>query len=141
MKRRQSIAAIRTLADSAERESSRTVIRRRDALAAEERRLQQLQDYLVEYGRMSLSGGSVATLQLRRRFVERIRAAIVEQERIVAGLQEQLDRDLGSWRAARSHSLALEKYAERLAEQAEQRRARREQADTDEVGQKMFTRA
>ncbi|RMF95374.1 MAG: hypothetical protein D6727_10860 [Gammaproteobacteria bacterium] len=90
---------------------------------------------------MSLSGGSVATLQLRRRFVERIRAAIVEQERVVAGLQEQLDRDLGSWRAARSHSLALEKYAERLAEQAEHRRARREQADTDEVGQKMFTRA
>lgn len=141
MKRRQSIAAIRTLADSAERESSRTVTQRRDALAAEERRLQQLQDYLVEYGRMSLSGGSVATLQLRRRFVERIRAAIVEQERVVAGLQEQLDRDLGSWRAARSHSLALEKYAERLAEQAEHRRARREQADTDEVGQKMFTRA
>jgi len=141
MKRRQSIAAIRTLADSAERESSRTVTQRRDALAAEERRLQQLQDYLVEYSRMSLSGGSVATLQLRRRFVERIRAAIVEQERVVAGLQEQLDRDLGSWRAARSHSLALEKYAERLAEQAEHRRARREQADTDEVGQKMFTRA
>ncbi len=142
MKQRRSLATIQTLADSAERESARTVAQRRDALAAEEQRLRQLQEYLREYGQMSLSAsGHVATLRMRRRFVERIRIGISEQERLIAGLREQLERDLGVWRKARSHALALEKYAARLSEQAHARRARREQASTDEVGQKMYSGA
>ncbi|MDJ0927115.1 MAG: flagellar export protein FliJ [Gammaproteobacteria bacterium] len=134
------LGTIRTLADNVERESSRAVAERRRTLAAEEQRLAQLREYLHEYAELSAAGTGmlVDTVRMRRGFVAKIRAGIEQQERLVAGLREQLDHDLHRWRDARSQSLALEKYQDRLADAANLKEQRRDQARTDEVGQKIY---
>lgn len=140
MKKQAQLGTIRTLADNVERESSRTVAERRRILAAEEQRLEQLRQYLREYTELSACGAGmlVDTVRLRRGFVAKIRAGIEQQERLVAGLRDQLENDLHRWRDARSQSLALEKYDDRLADAANLKQQRRDQARTDEVGQKIY---
>ena len=140
MSKQPQLGTIRTLADNVERESSRTVAERRRILAAEEQRLEQLRRYLHEYAELSASGAGVLvdTVRMRRGFVTKIRAGIEQQERLVASLRDQLDNDLQRWRDARSQSLALERYDDRLADAANLKQQRRDQARTDEVGQKIY---
>lgn len=140
MSRRRSIDAIQTLAESAEAESARTLAERRRRLAAEEQRLEQLRHYLAEYRTLSAGGDGllVDVVRARRDFVGRIQAGIDEQERVLAGIRAQADADLARWREARTRSLAVSKLGERLAEQAAERQERRQQADLDEIGRKMF---
>ena len=137
------IETIRTLAETAERESSRTVAERRRILDAEEQRLEQLRRYLAEYGDLSGSndGVFIDTIRTRRSFMARIQAGIDQQEQLLRGLRAQLEHDLQQWRDARSHALALEKFDQRLDAQRSQKQQRREQAALDEVGQKMYSGA
>ncbi len=136
------IETIRTLADTAERESSRTVAERRRMLDAEEQRLEQLRRYLAEYGDLSSAkdGVFIDTIRTRRSFMARIQAGIEQQEQLLASLRTQLENDLEHWRDARSHALALEKFDQRLEAQRNLKQNRREQAALDEVGQKMYSR-
>ena len=140
MSKQAQLGTIRTLADNVERESSRTVAERRRILAAEEQRLEQLRQYLHEYAELSASGAGILvdTVRMRRGFVAKIRAGVEQQERLVAGLRDQLENDLQRWRDARSQSLALERYDDRLADAANLKQQRRDQARTDEVGQKIY---
>ncbi len=126
---------LRTLADTAERESSRILAERRHVMDQEQQRLTQLQAYLQEYAAPeSGSGLLVDSIRTRRDFVSRIRQGIEQQEKVLAGLSHQLDLDLQRWRDARTHALALQRYSERLQSQVEEKVARREQGRLDEVG-------
>lgn len=129
------IQTLRTLADTAERESSRIVAERRRTLDQEEQQLMQLQAYLREYDTpQSGSGLLVDSIRARRDFIERIRLGIEQQEHLVKSLRAQLDQDLDQWREARSHALSLERYSDRLQMQVDEKLARREQGQQDEVG-------
>lgn len=126
---------LRTLADTAERESSRILAERRQVMDQEQQRLTQLQAYLQEYAAPeSGSGLLVDSIRTRRDFVSRIRQGIEQQEKVLAGLSQQLDLDLQRWRDARTHALALQRYSDRLQMRVEEKVARREQGRQDEVG-------
>jgi flagellar export protein FliJ len=137
------LKSVQTLADSFEAQTSREVAQRLQDLDAEQHRLRQLQAYLDEYRAPpapSQSGLHVAAMRSRRRFVERIQAGIQHQERLIEGLQRQLEDSKTRWQAARSQSLALQRYTERLDERAEERQSRKDQAFLDEVGRNQFLR-
>lgn len=143
--RTQRLDTIRTLARTAERESARVLAERRNILDKEEQRLEQLQAYLREYADLSTApsatGMFIDTIRTRRQFVDKVRQGLAQQERVVAGVRQQLDQDMQRWRDARSRSLAMERFTERLDEQEAVRQGRREQAALDEVGRSMFQRA
>jgi len=132
----RSLNTLRTLAAAAERESSRLLAQRRQALDTEDQRLAQLRDYLSEYtaAQPTRDGIFIDSIRARRDFVAQICAGIKQQEQIVASLQLQLEQDQQNWRDARSHALALERYDERLQAVADEKQSRREQARLDEVG-------
>ncbi len=137
------LGSIRTLANTAEMETSKIVAERRLALDAEEQRLAQLQTYLTEYAQTgdTQTGLSIDSMRNRRRFIDKIRGGIEEQERVVVGLRQQLETDLANWRDARSHALALEKYQHRQQAEEALRQSRREQAELDEIGRGMHANA
>lgn len=126
---------LRTLADTAERESSRRLAERRRTLDEEEQRLVQLRAYLQEYTAPESGAGLRAdTIHARREFASRIRDGIEQQEQLLAKLRQQIDQDLQRWRDARSHALSLQRYSERLQTQVDDKLARREQGRLDEAG-------
>ena len=135
MTEKNRMQTLRTLADTAERESSRLLAERRRTLDAEEQRLAQLRAYLQEYTTPESGAGLRAdTIGARRDFASRIRDGIEQQEKLLAKLREQMDQDLARWRDARSHSLSLQRYSERLQTQVDEKVAKREQGRLDEVG-------
>lgn len=140
MNRRRNIDMLRRLAETAEAETARAVADRRRRLETEDQRLGQLRNYLAEYRALSLEGNgvSIGAVRARREFVARLQAGIEEQERVVTGLRQQVEADLGRWRDARTRSLALTRLGERIDDEATARDARREQAELDEIGRRMF---
>lgn len=135
MTERNRLQTLRTLADTAERESSRLLAERRRTLNEEEQRLAQLRAYLQEYTAPESGAGLlVDSIRTRRDFMNRIHEGIEQQEKLLAKLRQQLEHDLEKWRDARSHSLSLQRYSERLQTQVDEKIARREQGRLDEVG-------
>lgn len=143
MRTTQRLKSVQTLADSLEAQTSREVAERLRDLDAEQQRLHQLQAYLDEYRALPAPGEAglhVAAMRSRRRFVERIQAGVQHQERLIEALQRQVEDSKARWQAARSRSLALQRYSERLDERAEERQSRKDQAVLDEVGRNQFLR-
>ena len=142
MPAKHSLKPIRLLADNAEQESSRLVAQRRQHLDTEQQRLAQLKKYFDDYQQPAGDEGVyIDTVRTRAAFVTRIRNGIEQQERLIAGLEQQLELDMQRWREARSHALGLQRYSERQAQQEELRQNRKEQAKQDEIGQTMHHRA
>jgi len=143
MPKRHDLKSVRMLAENDETHTSREVSDRLATLRAEEHRLAQLQDYLDEYQDLlaaGTSGISIATVRSRRRFVERLQAAVDQQQELVNRLHEQAEGQMNRWREARSRSLSLQKFSERMTAEQESRDARREQAKLDEIGRNLFLR-
>jgi len=142
MATKSTLTTLRFLADSAENESARVVAQRRNALDAEEVRLEQLKKYLQEYqADDNGSGIFIDTVRTRRAFVERISSGIDQQARLIEGLRQQLEMDLQRWREARSQALGLQHYSERQQQEIDLKQNRKEQARLDEIGQTMHQRA
>lgn len=135
MSNKNRLQTLRTLADTAERESSQILAERRRMFEEEQKRLEQLRNYLNEYATPEAGAGVfVDSIRTRRDFISRIRAGIEQQERVVEGLHRQLNQDLERWQETRSHALSLERYSQRLQTQVDEKLARREQGQLDEVG-------
>jgi len=142
MAAKHSLKTVRLLADNAEQESSRLVAQRRRQIDAEQQRLSQLRQYFDDYQHPGTGEGVfIDTVRTRAAFIARIRSGIEQQERLIAGLEQQLELDLQRWRDARSHALGLQRYSERQAQQEELKQNRKEQAKLDEIGQTMHNRA
>jgi len=133
----RSLKTIKTLADTAEAESSKEVSQRLAALNREEKRLVQLIEYLAGYEekeRAGREGQSITSIQSRRRFIERLREAISQQQQLVKNYRQLYEIEVDRWREARSHSLGLQKYVERIDQQQDLKQNRRDQARLDEIG-------
>ncbi len=133
----RSLRTIQTLADTAEAESSKEVSQRLAALNREENRLAQLAEYLAGYEekeRTDRERQSIASIQSRRRFIERLHEAISQQRQLVENYRQLYEIEADRWREARSHSLGLQKYAERIDQQQDLKQTRRDQARLDEIG-------
>lgn len=142
MPAKHSLKTVRVLADNAEQESSRLVAQRRQQIDVEKHRLSQLRQYFDDYQQPDSDDGVfIDTVRTRAAFIARIGAGIEQQERLIAGLEQQLELDMQRWRQARSHALGLQRYSERQAQQEEVKQNRKEQAKQDEIGQTMHHRA
>lgn len=136
MVKRDRILALQRLASHTEADNARRLAERLRSLDAEEHRLQQISGYLAEYTR---SGGTAAasvtirSLRSGRSFLERLCAAVEEQQGTVEFQRRKVAEQTDQWQAARQRTRSLDKLSERLGEQDQERRDRREQSRLDEI--------
>ncbi|MDH3977269.1 MAG: flagellar export protein FliJ [Gammaproteobacteria bacterium] len=143
MSRKKSLQTIQTLAESNETLRLKVLTDKRQELATEEQRLVQLQQYCNEYQAMTSKtdqGIGIHFIRGRRGFVEKLGTAIDTQRKTVEQAREQLDVHTAHWRDARTKALSLRKFTDRLAVEEQQRLARKEQSELDEVGRLVVTR-
>jgi flagellar FliJ protein len=137
MRHRDRLKTLQQLAAHAEAEAARHLGERQRALAAEEQRLRQIHGYLQDYERRTGTTGiltSVTALTSGRRFLDRLRDAVGQQQGVVENHRRLVEQQSGQWRAARAKRQALEKLGERRLEAETARREAREQRRLDEVG-------
>jgi flagellar export protein FliJ len=136
MRKRSQLRSVRTLAKSAETETSSRVSSHRQALQIEEQRLAQLEAYQREYALLASESPEftgINNIRSRRGFMHKLNEAIVAQRQAVAECLKELEVQLGSWREARSRAMSLEKFSERMSEQANKRQARKDQKELDNI--------
>lgn len=139
MRKKNRLKSVHTIAKSAEVESSSQVSNYRRALQIEEQRLAQLEAYHREYTELGNTHGESAginTIRSRRGFMQKLNQAIAAQREAVSQSLLQLETQLGFWREARSRSLSLQKFTDRVSEQEDKRRARKDQLELDDVSRR-----
>ncbi len=139
MRRRKGLQSIQRLAEHGADAASRDVGLRLRSLQAEEERLRQVRAYLDHYERMSVTGSSALTLgalQGRRQFAARLREAVERQTQVVEEHRGLYLRQVERWRDARSRSLGLQRFNERIRQRESDRLERRDQAELDEIAQR-----
>jgi flagellar export protein FliJ len=132
------LQSLEQLAGFEEAQGARRLAEGLRSVAREEDRLRQVQAYLDEYARRSVATGpalGTAALLDGRRFVGRLRAAVVQQAAVVAREREQADQLATAWRAARARRLAFVRLRERQAAARREERDRQEQRIQDEIAQ------
>ena len=138
-KRMQPVAQV---AESRQQEAARLLGERQRVLEEELHRLDQLQEYRGEYARKFEDGAEWTGLHVReyRVFLARLNQAIEEQAARVERVRADLEQSRGHWTRCRVHRDAVDKAVDRL--QADERRQedRREQAESDELGQRLRRR-
>jgi flagellar export protein FliJ len=146
--KRGRIEVLQRLAGHTEAENARRLAERLRSLDTEERRLQQIRGYLAEYaqvtgqrrGPLSQNAGNsppamtIGSLRSNRGFLERLRNAVDEQRGTVETQRHQVEQQTVHWRTARARTRSLEKFGERLLQQEQERKDRREQTRLDEIG-------
>jgi len=143
MRKRNQLQSVHTLAKSAETETSSQVSSHRQALQIEEQRLAQLEAYHREYTTIShdaQQSTGINHIRSRRGFMQKLNEAIVAQREVVSRCLIQLETQLGSWRDARSRAMSLQKFSERVSEQADKRQARKDQKELDNISRHQNTR-
>jgi flagellar FliJ protein len=136
MPRRDRLASLERLAGHDEAEAARRLGAGLQRIAAEEERLRQLCGYLDEYvTRSSQPRGALAPGALLdgRRFVARLREAVVQQEGALARARADADQLAAAWQASRARRLAFTRLRERGMAEDRARRERREQRLQDEI--------
>ncbi|MCC6581942.1 MAG: flagellar FliJ family protein [Phycisphaeraceae bacterium] len=139
MRRRKPLDSLQRLAEFDADAASREIGQRLAVLHAEEERLQQIDGYVQHYERLSADGsGSLTTAMItgRRQFTARLREAATRQRQLVAEEETRYRQQVERWREARAQALALQRFNERLREQADEHRARQEQRRLDEIAQR-----
>ncbi|MEZ5565124.1 MAG: flagellar export protein FliJ [Gammaproteobacteria bacterium] len=150
MARRDRIAILKRLASHTESDNARRLAERLRTLDTEERRLQQIRNYLAEYTATAGPGGAstnvsaaasaisgsamtIGRLRSNRSFVERLRNAVDEQRGTVEVQRHQVEQQTAQWRTARARTRSLGLLGERQDQAARERLERREQAVIDEL--------
>lgn len=139
MRRRKPLTSLQRLAEFAADTASRDIGQRLRALRVEEERLRQVDGFLGQYDSLSLShsaGLTVSTLRSRRQFTQRLHTAAEQQRQSVTDSEQRYFQQIERWRDARSQTLALQRFNERIREREQDIRDRHEQAVLDEVAQR-----
>lgn len=139
MRRRKGLHSIQRIAEHGADTAARDVGNRLRSLQAEEERLRQVRAYLEHYERMSVTGAAGLTLgamQGRRQFAARLRDAVDRQARVVEEHQAHYLQQVERWRDARSRSLSLQRFNQRIRQHETDRLERHEQANLDEIAQR-----
>ena len=79
---------------------------------------------------------TIGGLRSSRGFLERLRSAVDDQRGAVETQRHQVEQQTQQWQAARARTRSLEKFGERLGQQDQDRRDRREQARLDEIARR-----
>lgn len=143
MRRRKPLDTLQRLAEHAADASSREVSQLLRALLQEEQRLAQLAGYVSDYQKLASKGTAgltIGAIRGRRGFVERLAEAVNRQQQVVRTQEERYHQHIERWRLARSRALGLQRFNERIRDEAAARQERREQAALDEISRNQLRR-
>lgn len=138
MKRSDRLKPVRELAGGRERDASLALAELRRQVEEQERRLEQLRKFRDEYvsGRPPGLGATDAVrLANLGAFLGRLNDAIREQEKRLAELRRNVERQAELWRERHSETAAIDRVVERLHADEQRALDRREQNDQDELAQ------
>jgi flagellar export protein FliJ len=138
-RRRKPLDTLQRIAEHAADASSREVSQRLRALLQEEQRLAQLAGYVSDYQKFAAKGTAgltIGAIRSRRSFVERLGDAVSRQQQVVRTQEEQYRQHIERWRLARSRALGLQRFNERIRDEATERQERHEQAALDEISRR-----
>ncbi|MFE8069507.1 flagellar export protein FliJ [Marinobacteraceae bacterium S3BR75-40.1] len=114
----------------------------RNALQAEEQRLEELQQYLAEYHEQMRKGSQgtvhVARLQAMHGFVNQLNDAIGHQRQRVESFQQQFAQARDQWRQAWDRREGMARFIEECRRQEQHAADRQEQREIDEAANLRF---
>ena len=117
--------------------AARELSRLRAQLQAQEEQLERLRDYCLSYheqlAEAQARGGTAARLANYSLFLARLNDAIGQQEQNVAAATRAFEEQRQAWIRARARVQAVEKAAERCAEDETQAEDKREQRQNDDL--------
>jgi len=134
-KRMQPVAHV---AESRQQDAARILGERQRALDEQQRRLDQLNEYRGDYASRFEDGQEWIGLNVRdyRLFLSRLNEAIEEQSARVERARTELEKSRGRWTECRVHRDAVGKAMDRFHEEERIEEMRRDQAESDELGQR-----
>jgi len=137
VRRIKRVEAVIDVVGRSERELARELAQARQQLEAEQTKYQRLRSYVEDYRRRHMGRtGSIKPALLRENlgFQKRLGEAVNQQRQQVEMAQARIDALVASWRESRTRVSALERAADRMRDDLSRKEARREQAATDEAG-------
>lgn len=136
MKRSERMVPVQKVLDGAERDRARDMGAAQRNLGAAETRLQELQQYHMDYVRgfqqTARAGRNVMALRDFQSFLGRLEEAIRQQEQIVAQARQGVAGSTQLWRSAARKVKAVETVVDRWQVDEQRQENRREQKETDE---------
>ena len=144
MKKTQRIDMVQRAADDLER-------RKAEALALCERRVREVQTrldeletyraaYVRDFNQRAQAGLDGAAAREYHVFMSRLDEALSHQSQVLAQARLQLATELESWRSAARRAAAVDTLAEHWRAEERGAEGRREQAETDERSQQLWSR-
>jgi flagellar FliJ protein len=131
---------VQRIAQSREQKAARHMGESHRNLLAEKAKLLQLKqyhnEYLARFESAVRKGLSSAQLKEYRAFLDKLGAAIGEQERVVAEHKLDHSNKQDDWRESHTRTRALDKVVRRYQQQERQSADRQEQKESDERGQR-----
>ncbi len=139
MKRSERMAPVQRVLDGTERERARDMGSAQRSLGAAETRLQELQqyhmDYLSGFQQTARAGRNAMALRDFQSFLGRLEEAIRQQEQIVAQARLGVAGSTQLWRSAAQRVKAVETVVDRWQGDERRQAHRLEQKETDERAQ------
>lgn len=140
MNRSKRIEPVVKIAEVRERDAAHMLGESQRRLKESEARLNELAGYRDEYARrfaaVAGQGLDVALMRDYRVFLERLNAAIDQQQRAVEAARRDCDAKRGQWLDTRRRAQSLNKVAENYRRQENYEQSRREQRESDERAQR-----
>ncbi len=131
---------IQHVAEVRERDAARSFGESQRRLEEEQQRLGQLEtyrdEYLQRFRRLQQEGLTVAQLIEYQAFLAKLDAAVRHQAEIVQLRRGDAERRLAAWTDRRTHSRAMERAVDNLADRELQDGERREQKALDDRNQR-----
>ncbi|HHJ13537.1 MAG TPA: flagellar export protein FliJ [Gammaproteobacteria bacterium] len=135
-RREKRMQPVRQVAEQRERAAVQRLGEAQRELERQRARLAELRAYREQYtasfARSGSGGLSAGRMQDYRAFLERLNAAIRQQETLIERCSSDREQSRRQWVDARSHQQAVDKLLARYHREAQQRQARREQQQLDE---------
>jgi flagellar FliJ protein len=140
MTRSDRLKPIQQIAQVRERDAARAFGESQRRLQEEEQRLAELEayrnEYLLRFRERQQQGITVAQLLEYQSFLGKLEAALQHQAEIVHQRRGDADRRMTAWTARRTHTKAMDRAVENLAEAELQAGERRDQKALDDRNQR-----
>ena len=140
MKRSERMAPVQRVLDGTERQRARDMGAAQRSLDAAETRLQELQqyhlDYLRNFQQAARAGSNVMALRDFQAFLGRLEEAIRQQEQIVAQARQGVAGSTQRWQSAALRVKAVETVVDKWQGDERRHEQRLEQKETDERAQR-----
>lgn len=135
------MASVVKIAESDEQKAARALGECQQQLEMCHQRLEQLQDYRSEYLSVfnEKAGGGISITQMQRfrAFISQLDNGIEEQQRVIGGVQLEVEQKRQEWFGKRTKTKAMDKVVEQHRYQEQLIAGKRDQKESDERAQVM----